>query len=635
MCGIAAFFSLLPRDEAQKILNNVLDSYAYRGPDGREIVTKEFSVNDNQYNINFGHLRLSIIDLTETGNQPMFDSTGRYMIIYNGELYNYIELKKDLVNKGVKFRSTSDTEVLLELFVIEKEKMLPKLIGMFSILIFDLQQNELFFARDPFGIKPLYYSKNENGILFMSEPKAAVLSGFQKFEPNDRLIFDFLSFGTRDHTTETMFKGVNQIPSGHFGKVKSNFELELTKYWDVPNKSSKKKFQREDIEQLSKLIDQTVEIQLRSDVPVGTNLSGGLDSSIVATLASKKTPIKFSSFTASFTGEEVDETKYAQMVIDNAGLDPTFITPTDNEILESLENCILAQGEPTANISMFIQFFVFKAVHNKNLKVILDGQGADELFLGYQHYFHKYLRYLSARFHWLKIRKLLKNSEYMLGTKYSSKLYGKTLLTGLGVYYTPNFVKRKLVKRSLRFMNSESKSKYLNLHRIGHSKKISMREHAIDAVKTFSLPHLLTYEDRNAMYYSVEARVPYLIPNLFDFVYSYDLDALMEDKVTKTPLRMASESYLPKEVAWRRKERGFEAPENKWFKLLEPKMKKTVQERTYITKFINNDFIEGLLSKNTLENDFINQRIFYRCFQVEWWYHYFSNQSNEVSVKSN
>ncbi len=417
----------------------------------------------------------------------------------------------------------------------------------------------------------------------------------------------------------------------------NNFEIKLFQYWSLKDVKSKKHFQENDIEQLSKLVDRTVEIQLRSDVPVGTNLSGGLDSSIVATLASKKTPIKFSSFTASFTGEEVDETKYAQMVIENANLDPTYITPTDTEIVENIENCIIAQGEPTANISMFIQFFVFKAVKNKKLKVILDGQGADELFLGYQHYFYKYLRYLSARFHWLKVRKLLKNSQYMLGSTYSTKLYIKTLLTGLGVYYQPNFMKKMLVKRSLYFMNNKSKMSYLNLKRVGYAKRISLRKHAIDAVKTFSLPHLLTYEDRNAMFSSVEARVPYLVTNLFEFVYSFDVDSFMEDKVTKTPLRLASESYLPKEVVWRRKERGFEAPENKWFTLLEPKIKNTLKEIQYISNFVNTNYLQELLSRESLENDFNNQRFLYRCFQVEWWYRYFSKISLEnqlLSVKA-
>ena len=624
MCGISALFSTLSKDNASEIINKVLDSYAYRGPDGREVITKEFTYEDKKYNINFGHLRLSIIDLTETGNQPMFDSTGRYMIIYNGELYNYVELKEEMKQKGVIFKSTSDTEVLLELYVLEKEKMLTKLIGMFSILIFDLQDNELFFARDPFGIKPLYYVATEEGVLFMSEPKGAIMSGFHKFEPNDKLLFDFLSFGTRDHTNETMFQGVYQIPSGHYGTVSKDFKLKIAKYWDLSEKETKKNFQESDLKKLAQLVDRTVEIQLRSDVPVGTNLSGGLDSSIIATLASQKTPIKFSSFTASFLGDEVDETKYAKMVIDNANLDPTFITPTDQEIIENVENCILAQGEPTANISMFIQFFVFKAVKQKGLKVILDGQGADELFLGYQHYFYKYLRSLSWRFHWLKVRKLLKNSEYLTGTPYSTKLFLKTILTGLGVYYTPNFVKKRLVNRSLKFLNRQSKSNYLDLKRLGHSKKISLKKHAIDAVKTFSLPHLLTYEDRNAMYYSVEARVPYLVPNLYEYVFSHDLELLMEDKVTKTPLRLISENYLPKEVVWRRKERGFEGPENKWFKLLEPKIKDTLQNSHYINQFINTDYIQNLLKKSSFENDYKNQRILYRCFQVEWWYNYFS-----------
>jgi asparagine synthase (glutamine-hydrolysing) len=628
MCGISAFLSNLPNNEANEIINKVLDSYAYRGPDGREIISKEFNVGNTNFNIHFGHLRLSIIDLSETGNQPMFDSTGRYMIVYNGELYNYIELKQELLSKGVKFKSTSDTEVLLELYVIEKENMLSKLVGMFSILIYDLEAKELFFARDPFGIKPLYYAKNSHGILFVSEPKSVIQSGFLHFEPNDKLLFDFLAYGLRDHTTETMFKGVLQIPSGHYGRVTNNSDIKIEKYWDVTAKKSKRKFVKENIEELTKLVDKTVELQLRSDVPVGTNLSGGLDSSIIATLASKKTPIKFSSFTASFSGEEVDETKYAKMVIDNANLDPTFISPTDSDIIENIENCIIAQGEPTANISMFIQFFVFKAVKNKKLKVILDGQGADELFLGYQHYFYKYIRYLSAKFRWLKVRRLLKNSEHMLGVKYSRKLYLKTIATGLGIFYTPNFLKKRLVSRSLNFLNSDVKKQFLHLGRVGHSKKISLREQAIDAIKTFSLPHLLAYEDRNAMYFSVESRVPYLVPNLFEFVYSFDLESLMEDKVTKNPLRLASEGFLPKEVVWRRKERGFEAPENKWFTLLEPKIKQTLEKRVYITKFIERNKLDKLLSKKSFENDFTNQRILYRFFQVEWWYNYFNTFNN-------
>ena len=333
MCGITCLIANHKNSEQSvEIVEKCLKSMEYRGPDDQQYKVFEL---DNGH-IVLGHLRLSIIDLDSRANQPMSDAKGRYWIIFNGEIYNYKELREKLFNEThIEYRTTSDTEVLLELYSVYKEKMLPMLNGIFGFIIIDLEEKSVFYARDHVGIKPLYISKSSDSILLTSEPKAIIESNFIKFNANKQTMFDFLARALRDHTNQTFFQGIEQVEAGHWGSISlPSFNMEYKKWFLWKNKNNDP-FDVY-VTNLKSVLEKSVFLQkTSSDVKVGTTLSGGLDSSTIASMAKVD-----QTFTASFPGKNIDETKFASLVCEMNKLKSNLVTPSKEEFMKEFERSL-------------------------------------------------------------------------------------------------------------------------------------------------------------------------------------------------------------------------------------------------------------------------------------------------------
>lgn len=582
MCGIICLIANHRNiDNSVDTVERGLLSMKYRGPDDKQHKVFEF---ENSH-IVLGHLRLSIIDLDSRANQPMSDANGRYWIIFNGEIYNYKELSEKLINeKNITFRTTSDTEVLLELFSNYREKMLPMLNGIFAFIIIDLQEKSVFYARDHAGIKPLYISKTKDGIILASEPKAIIESGFIKFKQNKQIVFDFLARGLRDHTNKTFFEGIDQVEAGHYGIVTvPSFDMIYKNwfFWKTKDTDSFKEYTAK----LEAALTHSVFLEkTSSDVQVGTTLSGGLDSSTIASMAKVN-----QTFTASFPGQKIDETSYATLVCEINKLNSNLIQPTKEEFLQEIDRSLYIQGEPTGGLSTVAQYFVFKKIHEVGLKVTLDGQGADELFMGYA-YFKSYK---------LNLSRILKN-------------------------LAPEKLWVKIFEKRLFYLNKDMVKTYFNRKRMGYRYK-RKKNFFLDQFFIFSLPHLLSNEDRNSMAFSVEARVPYLDPNIIRLALNRPFEENFYEEYQKYPLRLIAEKYLPEEITWRKDKIGFAAPDSEWMLWLEDDVKQMFSnDNLLINEMIDLSSVRELV-KNYSKLSNMELKIIYRIYQVEKWLSLFSS----------
>jgi len=622
MCGITALISKEGELENKNLISKVLDSFPYRGPDDNGI-----DYVDLHEKIIFGHLRLSILDISEAGHQPMYDHSGRYVMIFNGEIYNHKEIKLKYL-KDVKFKSGTDSEVLLELYAKMKEKILDIINGMFAIIIYDKVKDEIFFTRDRLGIKPLYICHSKDKILLCSEPKAAVTSNFVKFEPNEESIFDFLAFGERDHTISTFFQYVRRIPPGTFGIIKKDMTIVYEEYWNIKNNQVKNltDLKMEDIvNKVDKLINEAIKYRLISDVPVGTSLSGGIDSSLVAALANKYHDNKFTSVSAIFEGEDIDESKFSKLIVKENELRGVFTSPNSDEVINELDNILEIQGEPIGSMSPLVQYFVMKEAKKNNLTVMLDGQGADELFAGYTHYIDTYFKELAGNFHWRKLYR--KYKEHMTFSERDIKHINlmKIIFKGVLEKILPQKIyEYRIKKNKLKLLKKGVYERHYGSKRVKLPKRLSLKESLLYSTTISSLPNLLMYEDRNSMAFSIEARVPYLDHNIVEFMASLKTDQIYEIMISKVILRKISERYIPEDISWRKDKIGFAAPEKKWMQKLKTEIHNRLSENSWVMNFANFNYLSELFEN--FENLSIHEyRYIWRCYSVEWWYNKFLN----------
>jgi asparagine synthase (glutamine-hydrolysing) len=380
MCGIIGFQSKEINNK-EELINIMLNTIKHRGPDD-----EGFFANKD---IALGHVRLAIIDLAHA-KQPMHSKDGRYCIVFNGEIYNYLELRKDLVAKGYSFQTHSDTEVLLNMYIEYGAKSLSHINGMFAFAIYDQTKKELFLARDPFGVKPLYYCCNNNNFVFASEIKALLKYPNIKAEIDEHSLYEYLTFQfVLDK--HTLFNKIYKLEPAHYIIVKNNNIIDKKEYW-TPNYSINENItQEEAADQLLCLLDNSINIQTRADVPLGSYLSGGLDSSIVSLLASKNYFGQFNNFTGAFKDSlDYDETNYAKILNQKSKSKLNLIYPTHKDFIKNFEKIIYHLDEPCGGPGVFPQYMVSKLA-SKHVKVVLGGQGGDEIFGGYTRYLVAYL----------------------------------------------------------------------------------------------------------------------------------------------------------------------------------------------------------------------------------------------------
>jgi asparagine synthase (glutamine-hydrolysing) len=540
MCGIAGIFSYKGVADP-KTLGRMSDALAHRGPDGSGVYTGN--------NIAVAHRRLSIIDLSEAAAQPISNEDDSLVLVFNGEIYNYRELREELTSIGHKFKSVTDSEVILHSYEEWGKDCLKRFNGMWAFVILDLNNNRMFCSRDRFGIKPFYYMETPEAFYFASEIKAFHEAGLCCGSPDEKNLLAYLAWGVLDTGEGTMFEGVKQLPPACHMTVGENGIGKPEKFWDLsvsPLTGSGDFDADKAAEELKDLLYDSVRLRLRSDVPVGTCLSGGIDSSTIVAIINDlivkegggSVGDRQNTYSACFPDKRYDESEYMDEVITATGVSAHKVSPSTEELREDLERLIYMQDEPFYNISIYAQYRVMQLAAG-NVKVVLDGQGADEQLAGY-------LGYLVAYF-----RSLKKHPLYLLKEMFASlKLHHEFFVSA------PGQVLSRRKRRSYIRGEIPSVSRYS-----GRLDEVLKKE-----ITNSNLQALLHYEDRNSMAFSIESRVPFLDYRLVEYIASLPVDQKICHGVTKYILRKAVAGLVPEKIRCRMDKMGFVTPEEVWMR---------------------------------------------------------------------
>jgi asparagine synthase (glutamine-hydrolysing) len=463
----------------------------------------------------------------------MADARGRFFIVLNGEIYNYVEIRRELEALGHSFRSRSDTEVLVEAFSRWGADVLPRLIGMFAFAVLDTQERCLYLARDFFGIKPLYYTCRHGVLAFASEIKALLALDWVNRKASPERLYEYVRFGVTDHGAGTLFASIRSIPPAHFAMVELDHpdDVRPLRYWDIDLDQQVQIPFEEAAERLRALFLDSVRLHLRSDVPVGAALSGGIDSSSIV-MAMRRVggrDLDFGTFTFVADDAELSELPYAEDVARTCGAEIYTVTPRAADIVTDIERLVTAQDEPFTSTSIYAQYRVFRLAREAGVKVMLDGQGADEVLGGYRHYLGSRLASMLRAGRFREAAEFLHRSGRLPGEKRSAVLIG-ALANFLPLRM--HGAMRRLVGKDLipAWINRD----WLRLNRLpGLPLNYAIRQrdtlrHALYQSLTYvGLPSLLRYEDRNSMAFSVESRVPFLTPALAQFLLSLPEDYII------------------------------------------------------------------------------------------------------------
>jgi asparagine synthase (glutamine-hydrolysing) len=567
MCGIAGILQVYTHSYNKEQVKKMTGALSHRGPDG------EGFWQDNSGSVLFGHRRLAILDLTDAAAQP-FHYLDRYTILHNGEIYNYVELREELKKKGYQFRTQTDTEVLVAAYDCWREDCLEQFDGMFAFAIWDEKEKELFAARDRFGEKPFYYVSNvtNKSFLFASEIKAFWSIGLAKGF-NKKMLFNFLTIGYTDNPAqpdETFYDDIKKLPAASFLKIRLQSEIliEVEKYWDIDVEQQDDRISDEDaIAKFTELFETSVKRRLRSDVPLGTSLSGGLDSSsIVATITkAQMSNLRPQTFSAIFPGFEKNEEEYIDKVANHFSLQSFKTIVSDDEIPGLFQKMIEQQDEPFGSAGTLPQYKVFELAKQSNVKVLLDGQGADEILAGYHKYYKWYWQELFRKRMLISSGELKKAKE--LGVNETFEL--KNIIAALFPDFASVFLERQYLLHALKqedlskeFVRLQSKEAYYTTPTI-----LTLNGVLYFNTCMHGLEELLRYADRNSMAHGREVRLPFLNHELVEFLFSLPSNFKIRKGWTKWTLRKAMEKTLPSTIAWRQDKVGLEPPQRSWMEL--------------------------------------------------------------------
>ena len=602
MCGIAGL--ILKNGASTGIADNIrrmTQLIQHRGPDGEGVYCYQ--------NLGLGHRRLAIIDVSPDGHQPMFYSNDQLVITYNGEIYNYIEIKQELEGLGYTFFSRTDTEVILAAYAEWGQECVHRFNGMWAFAILDKLKNSVFCSRDRFGVKPFYYVNTPELFAFGSEIKQLV-PFLKSVSANQELLIDFLLTSITDQSDNTFFTNVVKLPASHNLvynldnnnlSIKSFYQLSFNqKYADMS--------QVEAIDTYMNLLENAIKLRLRADVPVGTCLSGGLDSSSVASIAA---PLYQSAAGRSFNGitavseqESNNEAEYARQIIEFSKMQWLQVKPSYANFLDSLPHIVDSQEEPFGSPSLTMQYFVMKCAHDNGIKVLLDGQGGDETLLGYEKYYGSYLATTLRQHGFIAFKQALKSSK-MNNSKLSLFNSMKYLLGGTIV--------------PLRYLFYKNRHSYL-LQRPHCPSHLSAYARSIWntfqlqrlEIESTNLPVLLRYEDKNSMAHSIETRLPFLDYRLVEAALSLPGHFKIKEGWSKWLLRKGMENRMPDSIVWRKNKFGFEAPEALWLQKHFNEMHEVVQSSIIFKEIANTQE----LKKNYARLDARSQ---WRLYSIALW----------------
>lgn len=638
MCGIAGYINKSGKYQtSQKFVKKMTDQMVHRGPDaeGQWIDEK----------VALGHRRLSIIDLDAKSNQPMVSHDGKYIITFNGEIYNYIELKKELSAKGAVFKTNGDTEVIIEAYREYGVKCFNRFNGMWAFALYDIEQQTVILCRDRFGIKPLYTVDNNEVFSFASETKAILAVFPEENVLNETWIYRYLS-GSRSEDSDDMcfYKNINIFPQAQYMiyDLKRNTK-EYKKYWTINEEAFHRKWiqGKNPVKTFRKLFESAVGLRMRADVEVGACLSGGLDSSVIVGCMSKKYRKKVYTFSSVYEDEDCNEEMYIRKVNEKWKTIPYYIKPDDYEedFIKYIEDITYHHDQPSTDASLFSQYMVMKSAQG-NVKVLLDGQGADELFAGYTPYYLSYIndlvekKTIAAKCQaikiFVKIKKLWPDMMKLISTDTIVKVAG---IKNSFYFQTQNDINSRKFHLNTPLFTSEFLNKVDDRKR---NKEIQCLSH-LDTklckdIVYDSIPYLLHNEDGNSMAFSLESRVPFLDYRIVEFAIALDGRYKIRNCWTKWIIRKACKDYLPKEVLKRKEKMGFPAPFARWIR--EGKNKDIVAKIIY--EFGNRNIVPietiDQLYRAHMDMQADYNQILFRFLSLELWLRVCEKQRNEVKL---
>lgn len=604
MCGIVGI-----NYKSEEDLKLMLSSIFHRGPDGEG---KEISNN-----FSLGMRRLSIID-PQTGWQPIYNEDKSLCIFFNGEIYNYQSVWKELVKRGHKFKTKhSDTETVLHGYEEWGTDVVLKLTGMFAGVIHDIKNNKLFIVRDRLGIKPLYYCKMGEKFAFASEIKALLQLKWVPKEVNTDILYEFLLYRVHDSKPETFFKDIKRLMPGHFMELDSEGNISnLTQYWKPtfnPEFSSRKS-DEEYAQEFYSIYKEVIKRHLIADVPVGVSLSGGLDSSGVVSVMREllnegedlHTSGKLYTFSAIYPGQSIDESSYMKEVENFAETTPIYAKPTVDKFWEDMDSWVYTQEEPTISSAPYAYYSVYREA-SKYVRVNLSGNGGDELLAGYIPYFRSYAT------------SGLKNKQFLK--------VAKELIQGLDLYKT--FIEDKIdsinpFKSKIQmhdFLGPVYKNNPSSFH-FETSKNLNERL-MLDVMK-YSTPNLLRYEDKNSMAFSIESRVPFLDHKLVEYIFNLPIDQKIKNGWNRYIYRNALKGHMPEKNRLRRSKIGFTNPELQWLRAKKDRINDIFSSKQFINRgLFNHDKL--IKNFNIWSNDNNNQHfsgdplVYWRILITELW----------------
>ncbi len=616
MCGIVGIINFDKINVVDSQLNAMMKEMKHRGPDD-----EGFYIDNN---VGLGFVRLSILDLSLAGHQPMFKGKNnedgeRYVIVFNGEIYNYIELREELKKLGHTFKTGTDTEVLLAAYIEWGEDCQNKLNGMWAFAIYDQLEKSLFVSRDRFGIKPFYYYQDENKFIFASEipPILKVLN--KKVKQDDKVIFNYLVFNRVDQVADTFFADIKKLPHSHTLRLEN--QQVIKKRWYALSENVNKPFSCSS--EFRELFSSSIGLRLRSDVPIGICLSGGLDSSsIVSILLKDHGKNDLNTFSAVYGGDhinkgrewKVDETKYINEFKGKVK-NMYYTTPSAQTFFSDILPFIRTHAEPVSSTAQYAQYKVMELA-KEHVVVTLDGQGGDEQLAGYHYFFGVLFKELLYKFRLLNLLKETYNYKKLHKSNFALKMFLYFLL--------PPSLKAKLRSATREYIDTDffntHKKTYNPVTDVLYSSR-SLRESLVNHFE-YKLEHLLKWEDRNSMRFSIEARIPFLDYRLVERTLSMKSSDKISNGITKRILRDSMQSYLPDKILNRRDDVGFDTPEDEWFR--EPFIKEFVFDIIESSSFKARPYFDVKVVKKQfnrhLEREINVSRDIWKWINLELWF---------------